>query len=52
MIKKLIIWVIVVIGAVIFYKKFLADTLETFFGKHANNVDLYQLNFKEPEVKE
>ena len=52
MIKKIIIGALIVLGIVIFYKKFIADILEPFFGKHASNVDLYQLNFKEPEVKE
>ena len=52
MLKKIIIWGLIALGAFIFYKKFLADIIEPFFGKHSDNVDFYQLNFKEPEVKE
>lgn len=52
MIKKIIIFVLIALAVIIFYKRFMADILEPFFGKHANNVDFYQLNSQEPEVKE
>jgi hypothetical protein len=52
MVKKVFIFILVAALAFIFYKKFLADILEPFFGKNKNNVDLYQLNYSEPEIKE
>lgn len=41
-IKKLIIFGLIVLGAFIFYKKFMADTLENFFRQKKGNVDFLQ----------
>lgn len=47
MLKKIIIIALVIIGAYFFYKKFMADTMEPFFKKHAGNVDLMQQKIRD-----
>lgn len=49
MIRKIVIFGLIVLAAFIFYKKFIADTLEPFFIRHSNNVDLLQI--KTPDFK-
>ncbi|MFH0738581.1 MAG: hypothetical protein V2A59_01810 [Candidatus Omnitrophota bacterium] len=50
MIKKIIILGLVILVAFIFYKKFMADTLEPFFRKHSGNVDLLGIKTSNYEV--
>ena len=49
MIRKIIILGLIVLAAFIFYKKFMADTMEPFFKKHSGKVDLLQI--KTPDLK-
>lgn len=39
MIRKIIILALVIAGAILFYKKFMADTFEPFFKTHTGKVD-------------
>lgn len=40
MIKKIIIWGLIIFGAYLFYKKYMAGTMEPFFREKKGNVDL------------
>ncbi len=42
MIKKLIILALIIWGLFVFYKKFMAGTMDPFFKKHTGNVDVLQ----------
>jgi hypothetical protein len=52
MIRKIIILVLVILGAFIFYKKFMADTLDSFFSRHSGNVDFMQKKLPDYNVQE
>jgi hypothetical protein len=55
MIKKIIIWGLVLLAMYFFYKKFMADTLNPFFGrmqKDRGEVDFFQQKVADYEVKE
>lgn len=52
MIKKIIIFGLIVSAAVIFYKKFMADTLEPFFRKKKGNVDFMQQKVPDYKVEQ
>ena len=50
-IKKIIILVLIAWAAFIFYKKFMADTLEPFFREKKGNVDLFQQKIPDYKVE-
>ncbi|MFA4853893.1 MAG: hypothetical protein WC616_00900 [Candidatus Omnitrophota bacterium] len=55
MIRKVIIFGLIVLAAFIFYKKFMSDTLHPFFGKirrDKSKVDLFQQKAPEYKVNE
>lgn len=55
MIKKIIILGLVILGAFIFYKKFMADTLDPFFGKMKRDkgkIDLFQQKIPDSKIYE
>jgi hypothetical protein len=55
MIKKVVILGLIVIAAFIFYKKFMSNTLDPFFGKiirDKSKVDLFQQKASEYKVNE
>jgi hypothetical protein len=43
MFKKIVVIALIIIGLIYFYKKFMADSVEGFFSKKADNVDLLGL---------
>ncbi len=51
MIKKLIIAGLAIWGLWLFYKNFMADTMEPFFRKHAGNVDFFQQKIPDYKVE-
>lgn len=51
MIRKIIILGLVILAAVIFYKKFMAGTLEPFFRQHKENVDFIQKKIPDYQVQ-
>lgn len=55
MIKKIIILGLILLAAYIFYKKFMADTLDPFFGKvgrDRGNVDFFQQKLPDTKINE
>ena len=52
MIKKIIIFGLIVLAAFIFYKKFMAGILEPFFREKKGNVDFFQQKIPDHKVKE
>jgi hypothetical protein len=52
MIRKIIILWLIALAAFIFYKKFMADSLEPFFRRHSGNVDLLLIKTPDFKVKE
>ena len=44
MTKKILLLMLLTIAAYMFYKKFMADTMEPFFKNHKNNVDFFQIS--------
>jgi len=44
MTKKILLLILAIIAAYMFYKKFMADTMEPFFKKYMNNVDFFQVS--------
>ena len=52
MIRKIIILGLIVLAAFIFYKKFMADSLEPFFRRHRGNVDFFQQKTPDYKVNE
>ena len=46
MIRKIFIIALLVLGAFLFYKKFMADTLEPFFKEKSGKVDLLGVNVR------
>ena len=51
MIKKIIIFGLIALVAFIFYKKFMADTLEPFFREKKGNVDLFKQKIPDYKVE-
>lgn len=47
MVRKIIIFGLVALGAVIFYKKFMAGTLNPFFGNYNRDKDKAEIIYKE-----
>ena len=52
MIRKIVILGFIILVALVFYNKFMADTLEQFFGRHRGNVDFLQKKIPDYKVKE
>lgn len=50
MIKKIIILALIILGAIIFYKKFMSGTFEPFFKENKGNVDLLQKKIPDYKV--
>jgi len=48
--KKIIITALIIWGLFVFYKKFLASTMDPFFKNKTGNVDFMQLDVKTPKV--
>ena len=46
MVRKIIIFGLVALGAVIFYKKFMADTLNPFFGNYKRDIAKAEFSHK------
>lgn len=51
MIKKIIIIGLIVYAMFLFYKKFMADTMQTYFKLHTRKVDFFQAQNTNPEIK-
>lgn len=52
MIRKIIILGLTILAAFIFYKKFMADTMESFFRRHKGNVDFMQKKIPDYKAQE
>ncbi len=50
MIRKIIISGLIILAVLVFYKIFMADTLEPFFKKHSGKVDLLQLKTSDYKI--
>ena len=51
MMKKVLLLMLAIAALFLFYKKFMADTMEPLFKKHKNNVDLFQSSVPDYEAK-
>lgn len=49
MLRKIVILALLVLGAFLFYKKFMAQTLEPFFKEKSGKVDLLGVNVRDLE---
>jgi len=49
MAKKILLLILAIMAVYMFYKKFMADTMEPFFKKYKNNTDLFQLSIQDYE---
>ncbi len=52
MLKKFFILILVVCGAILFYKKFMASIMEPFFKQHAGKTDFLQLKVRDYGIKD
>ncbi len=51
MLKKIIISGLIIFGVFLFYKKFMASTMEPFFKKHAGKTDFLQLKVQDYQIE-
>lgn len=51
MIRKIVILGLVILAAFIFYKKFMADTIEPFFRQHKGQVDFMQQKIPDYKIQ-
>jgi len=52
MIRKIITLGLIILTAFVFYKIFMADTLEPFFREHSGKVDLLQIKTSDYRINE